>query len=321
MIIKKKNLYINVFIFFYVIFCVYMVGIKDPTIWKDYSVYLKYFNDAENSIYYIITNIQDPLFVLLMHFFTGLSNGFDIFLMFCAIVTLSLKFYAVSKATERFFIFIILYSSYLLCLHDYIQIRIALALSIFCFALYVCNGGLKVFLFSVSVFFHLSLIVPLMVYYLLRSKTVGYSRIFWSGPVIIAISLLVQRGAFFISRVEQYLELQKEGVGVDINMYSVLPFFQLIIVILVFFNKKYSAYKYTFEYVMAYVGVIIFYSTLSIPAVALRYFEISNFFFIILLSRLFFKSYYFIIIFLMYIVVGVKNYGQLLDIKMPFLTS
>lgn len=72
---------------------------------------------------------------------------------------------------------------------------------------------------------------------------------------------------------------------------------------------------------MAYVGVIIFYSTLSIPAVALRYFEISNFFFIILLSRLFFKSYYFIIIFLMYIVVGVKNYGQLLDIKIPFLTS
>lgn len=321
MIIKKKNFYINVFIIFYVIFCVYMVGIKDPNIWKDYNVYQKYFDDAGNGFFYIITNIQDPLFVLLMHSFTDLPNGFDTFLIFCATITLALKFYSVSKATEGFFLFIILYSSYLLCLHDYIQIRIALALSIFCFALYICNRRLKFFLFIVSVFVHLSLVVPLMIYYLLRMKKVGYEKIFWSGPIIVVFSLLIQRGAFFIARVEQYLELQKQGVGVDINMYSVLPFFQLATVFLVFFNKKYASYKYTFEYVMAYVGVIIFYSTLSIPAVALRYFEISNFFFIILLSRLFYKSYLFVIIFFMYIVVGVKNYGQLLDMKIPFLTS
>ena len=187
--------------------------------------------------------------------------------------------------------------------------------------MYVRKGWVQFLLFVVSIFVHLSLVVPLCIFCLVHAKRIGYKRIFWSGPAIIALSLLIQQGAVFISRVNQYLELQKQGIGVDINVYSVLPFFQLLTVLFVFFNKKLISYKYTFEFVMSYVGVIIFYSTLAIPAVALRYFEISNLFFIILLSRLFFKSYFFIAIFFMYIIVGIKNYGQLLDLNIPFLTS
>lgn len=319
MIIKRKNLYTNIFIIGYVIFCTFIVGIKTPEVWADYNVYQHYFDDSANSISYIITNTHDPLFALLMHFFSKIPNGFDIFLICCAATTLLLKFYSVSKVTEKFFLFIVLYSSYLLCLHDYIQIRVALALAFFCFSLYVCSGWTRVFLFLISIFIHLSLIVPLIVFYLLKSKSIGYQKVCWSAPIIISLSLLIQRGVISIARVNQYLELQMQGVGVDINVYSVLPFFQLITVLFIFFNKKYLSYKNTFEYVMAYVGVTIFYSTLSMPVVALRCFEISNLFFIILLSRLFFTSYY-SIIFFMYIVVGIKNYGQLLDINIPFLT-
>ncbi|ARI09499.1 MULTISPECIES: EpsG family protein [Klebsiella] len=322
MIIKKERLLTIIFIIIpYVLFCAYMVGIKDPLVWRDYGVYLNYFDDSANDIIYIITNIQDPVFVLLMHPFHSLAEGFDIFLFWCAIITLSLKIYSISLATQRFSFFLVLYSSYLLCLHDYIQIRIALALAIFCYAMYVRKGWVQFLLFVVSIFVHLSLVVPLCIFCLVHAKRIGYKRIFWSGPAIIALSLLIQQGAVFISRVNQYLELQKQGIGVDINVYSVLPFFQLLTVLFVFFNKKLISYKYTFEFVMSYVGVIIFYSTLAIPAVALRYFEISNLFFIILLSRLFFKSYFFIAIFFMYIIVGIKNYGQLLNLNIPFLTS
>lgn len=320
--IKKSNFIWNIVIFLYVLFCTYMVGVKDHDVWKDYFVYQKYFDDAANNIAYIIMNVQDPFFVIFMHPFTFMENGFDTFLIFCALITLTLKFFSIKKIADNYIIFIILYSSYLLCLHDYIQIRVALALGLFCFAMYSTdNKPVRRFLFLISLFFHFSMIVPIFISYATNSKVIGYRRVFLFAPSIIFFSFLIQRGAIFIDRVNQYLELQKEGIGTDINMYSVLPFIQLITIAFIFFNKKFNVYKNTYEFVMAYVGVIIFYSTLSIPAVALRYFEISNLFFIILLSRLFLKSYYFIFVFFVYIVVGIKNYGQLLDIKIPFLTA
>lgn len=112
MIIKKERLLTIIFIIIpYVLFCAYMVGIKDPLVWRDYGVYLNYFDDSANDIIYIITNIQDPVFVLLMHPFHSLAEGFDIFLFWCAIITLSLKIYSISLATQRFSFFLVLYSS------------------------------------------------------------------------------------------------------------------------------------------------------------------------------------------------------------------
>ncbi len=319
--INKNNFFRNAVITLYLIFCSYMVGVKNPDVWKDYFVYLKYFDDAKNNIFYILTNVQDPLFVILMHPFASVNNGFDVFLFSCAFITLSLKLFSIRRATEHFGVFIILYSAYLLCLHDYIQIRVALALAFFIFALYgVSNKVKKNIVFVIALFCHLSIIVPMLIYYACNSKVIGYKKVILLAPSIILFSFLIQRGAIFIDRVNQYLELQKDGIGIDINIFSTLPLVQLVTILIIIFSKKYENHKNTYEFVMAYVGVIIFYSTLSIPAVALRCFEISNVFFIVLLSRLLFKSYYFMLIFFIYIVIGIKNYGQLLDIKIPFLT-
>ncbi|HBW9906957.1 TPA: hypothetical protein MFX78_02300 [Klebsiella pneumoniae] len=137
-----------------------LVGIKDPDKWADYEVYLNYFNTSRiNTIHDIFVNIQDPFFVILNKPFTLVDEGFELFLLVCSAVTLTLKFLALKKSTDNFLILFILYSSYLLCLHDYIQIRIALSLAIMLFATYCVNSKLlKYSLFVVGTFIHLSVV-------------------------------------------------------------------------------------------------------------------------------------------------------------------
>lgn len=96
-----------------------LVGIKDPDKWADYEVYLNYFNTSRiNTIHDIFVNIQDPFFVILNKPFTLVDEGFELFLLVCSAVTLTLKFLALKKSTDNFLILFILYSSYLLCLHE-----------------------------------------------------------------------------------------------------------------------------------------------------------------------------------------------------------
>ncbi len=322
MIIKKSVLLKRMFLLIYIMACTYLIGVKDSTIWKDYYVYYKYFNDASiNDIPTIITSIQDPLFVLFMHPFSFLNTGFETFLIVCGFVTLFLKIYSISNATKNISIFLILYTSYLLCLHDYIQIRIALALAVLCYSIYSLNNGkVKFIFFVIAIFIHFSVIVPIALYYAVTTKWLGYKKLFLFSPFVIIVPMLLTSGVINIPRVNAYLTLQSEGIGVDINMFSILPFIQLLTVIYIFINKKLRENVYSLEYVISYIGIIIFYSTLSIPALALRYFEISNLFYIIMLSKLIKKSYFFILFFIVYILIGIKNYGMLLGFSVPLIS-
>ncbi|WP_124062152.1 EpsG family protein [Klebsiella pneumoniae] len=62
------------------------------------------------------------------------------FLFTIASVTLLIKIRALQNSTNNFLILLILYSSFLLCLHDYIQIRVSLAIAICAWAIYVSKA-------------------------------------------------------------------------------------------------------------------------------------------------------------------------------------
>lgn len=323
MTISFKGYLKFIFIITFVIICSYLVGIKDFNIWKDYYVYWNYFTNAQaNSISNIFKNIQDPFFVLSIKPFTVQRDGFANFLLVCALVTLSIKMFSISKATDNIYAFTLFYSSYLLCLHEYIQIRIALSLALFCFAIYAIpkKTSLKLLVFLVSILLHLSVIVPILVYIAVNHRFVGYRKFFLFSPIVLLLPTLIFSGIINIDRINNYLLLQSQGVGDTINMFSTLPFLQLVSIIFIYLNKKTRQYVFSYEYVMSFCGVAIFYSMLSIPVLALRYFEICNLFFLILLSKVYKKSLFFILCIVVYLIVGIKNYGQLLDIHIPFLT-
>lgn len=115
--------------FIFIPILIFLVGLKDNSIWLDYYVYVDYFNQASASSFNeIIFSLKDPFFLIINKFFSGF--GFNVFVFFCAASTLYLKFSAFAKSTHNIIALLFLYCSLYLFLHDYIQIRIALALAL-----------------------------------------------------------------------------------------------------------------------------------------------------------------------------------------------
>ncbi|MCQ0621764.1 EpsG family protein [Klebsiella pneumoniae] len=203
-----------------------LVGIKDPDKWADYEVYLNYFNTSKiNTIHDIFVNIQDPFFVILNKPFTLVDEGFELFLLVCSVVTLTLKFLALKKLTDNFLILFILYSSYLLCLHDYIQIRIALSLAIMLFAIYCVNSKLlKYSLFAAGTFIHLSVGIIVMVY--VFDRMFKEKRLYFFLFVIVGVifTQLISLGIIGGHRAELYAELARNKISYyDMNVFTTLP--------------------------------------------------------------------------------------------------
>ncbi|MCF6656085.1 EpsG family protein [Raoultella ornithinolytica] len=265
-----------------------LVGIKDPDKWADYEVYLNYFNTSRiNTIHDIFVNIQDPFFVILNKPFTLVDEGFELFLLVCSAVTLTLKFLALKKSTDNFLILFILYSSYLLCLHDYIQIRIALSLAIMLFATYCVNSKLlKYSLFAAGTFIHLSVGIIVMVY--VFDRMFKEKRLYFFLFVIVGVifTQLISLGIIGGHRAELYAELARNKISYyDMNVFTTLPILQSVGLLYMFFKYKNKALN--FEFYMALFGVIIFYLLHSIPVIASRTFDITMVFYLILLSRYF----------------------------------
>lgn len=277
-----------IFVLYIVPLLVFIVGIKDPLRWADYEVYLNYFTTSKiNSIHDIFTNIQDPFFVVLNKPFTNVNGGFEAFLITCSTVTLTLKFLALKKSTDNFIVLFTLYISYLLCLHDYIQIRIALALAIMLFATYcVDNKTIKYSMFAAGTLIHLSVGIIVMVYFF--DKLFKEKRLYFFLFVIAGVlfTQLISLGIIGGHRAELYAELARNKISYyDMNVFTTLPILQSIGLLYMFF--KYKNRALTFEFYMALFGVIIFYLLHSIPVIASRTFDITMVFYIIMLSRYF----------------------------------
>lgn len=269
----------------------FLVGIKDQNIWPDYEVYLNYYKTSSiNTIHDIFFNIQDPFYVILNKPFSGMDNGFEAFLLTCSFITISLKILALKKSTDNFPILLILYISYLLCLHDYIQIRIALSISLMLFAVYCVEKNLiKYAIFSIGCLIHLSAGIIVIVY--VFDMFFKRKRVYFFLFVIIAIifTQLISLGILGGHRAELYAELARNKISYyDMNVFTTIPILQSIGLVYMFY--KYKAEALNFEYYISLFGVIVFYLLSSIPVIASRTFDITLVFYIILLSRYFRKD-------------------------------
>ncbi|WP_411841693.1 EpsG family protein [Raoultella terrigena] len=295
-------------------FLTYVVGDKNIYQWNDYFTYLNYYNFAtDNEISNVFKQGMDPLFIILMKPFTGIQDGFSIFVIVCAYFTLTLKISALRNSTDNFFILFILYSSYLLCLHDYVQIRISLALALMAFGIYTADSrGSKFFLFLLAIFIHLTSVFIVITY--IAYHFLGFRKFIILTFFSVLFPSLLSMGIISNARLSTYVELaSNKEKYYQINIFSSQPILQIIGIIAISIDHKTRAYVKSYEFCMSVLGVLLFYAFSAVPVLSFRLFELTMFFYTILLSRCFKKSVVVMAISLLYVLVGLKNmfYGEM----------
>jgi len=257
-------------------FIVFLVGIKDPFIWRDYIVYLNYYNYANSySFKEIFLNVQDPFFTALNKVLIFFGADFYWVCIWIAIITIYIKFYAFRKINRDFYIFLILYSSLTLGLQDYMQVRVALALSILLFSIYCLkNKILKTLALLLCLLFHVSVIIviiPYLSYLLLKNRSI----FFYVYILIISATLLfLNKLLEGWSRFDQYLDSHQYY-----NPFASIPLLQIITFLYLFIKYKDKAIN--LEAYVTITGLSAYYFLYLTPAVATRYMEITTIFFII----------------------------------------
>ncbi|MEC5317849.1 EpsG family protein [Brenneria populi subsp. brevivirga] len=306
---NKKEI-IPFFLLYMVIvpFFTYLVGYKDLDNWIDNPTYQNYFFLAQyNNVIEIIKNGVDPLFLMLMRPFTVIKDGYGLFLLICAYVTLNLKFIGLRRSTNNFPILLVLYASYLLCLHDYVQIRIALSMAFVTLGIYLSKTKKSLFIFFiVAILVHVTslfVILPFLFYKKFGAK---------SCVLLIAFSfflpMLFFSGLIKNARLETYIELAKyKEQYATANVFASQPILQMFGLIYIYINSKLRKYTTQYEYIFSVLGVLCFYLFIQVPVLSFRLFELTMFFYIIILSRLFFSSKVIMLICLLYVFVGLKN--------------
>lgn len=314
---RKDALVVLKFILVYVFIIpllVLLVGDKNPLRWVDYDTYVNYFEIAKGRDFLGIFQYgQDPFFVTLMKPFTLLTNGFLYFTVFCAFVTLLIKYSVLRRTFDNKIILFILYSSYFLCLHDYIQIRVSLALAFVLYSIYcVKNRNFQILLFIVGALIHLSVVFPIAVYaFTLKFK--GRKKIPFF-MIMLILPYVIFSGVIHNVRLETYMMMVKYKENYyQANLFASQPIIQSFTVLYIMLNKKLREYcQYRFEYMFSCAGIIAFYSMFKVPVLSFRFYEMTMLFFYIMLSQVFKKSKVIMFVYLLLILLGLKQmfYGE-----------
>lgn len=309
LVVRKSNLWDFFLLYIAIIpLLTYLVGYKNLNYWIDNQTYQNYFFLAKyNSYIEIIKNGVDPLFIMFMKIFSLFDDGYTGFLLVCAFITLVFKFSGLKNSTNNFIVLLILYSSYLLCLHDYVQIRIALSMAFVAFGVYSAKSKVTILIcFFIATLMHVTSIFVILPY-------IFYARFGARWFAIVVISSLFLPMLFFSgiiknARLETYIELAKyKEQYATANIFATQPILQILGLLYIYISPKLKDNIRSFEYLFSVLGVLFFYMFIQVPVLSFRLFEITMFFYIILLSRVFFSSKIIMIICCLYVLVGIKN--------------
>ena len=261
-IITDFNLkYKNVLFVIIILFLVFFAGLRSDSSDRDYQHYLQMFDEAPNIN-------AEPFFVLISGIIKNTIGNVPIvlFLVFSSL-SLIIKFFAIKKLTDYWFISIFIYFSYYYILHDLTQIRVGVAsafLLLLVFPIYDRCFTKFLIICLLASCFHYSAIVFLFLWFLkkgLNKKTLflmiplGYVLYFINfNPVIsIPIGNISDKLNVYNALMEEYSERQ------NINVFNL--FFLLKILIYYFLLFKYNSWKHLSKYsslILSIFGISIF---------------------------------------------------------------
>jgi EpsG family len=225
-----------------------------------------------------------------------------------ALAAILIKLTALRQQRLDIAVLLLLYSSYLFWLHDYVQIRFSLALAMLLYAIYGRLPWLRALLLLAAPLAHVAVLVA----------TAVYSAVRW--PRIAALVVVIAAGLAFVlpavqnaifdlalASVDVYLELMAQGQMDSLNPWAVMPLLQTATLIAMLPSYARLGPPGRREYAMAVIGSLSFYALWAWPVFAFRFHEMFIVFFIVLCARLWKASLVVRILIVAYAFIGVRT--------------
>lgn len=210
-----------------------LAGFQDINVSKDYFNY----QYAFDTVYYITNNplfflAYEPGFIAIVVFFRTLfhSNYGVAIMLFYALTSLIIKFFAIKRLSINPYLSILFYYSYFFLFHEMTQIRIALASAFFIISLFAFLKGKKMTFIALILFatlFHYSAFFYLL---LLLFNTKNLNKNFYLGVLLLSIVLGIIRlpllnplgnfdASYFSGKLDNYIQMSENG-SVPLNVFN-----------------------------------------------------------------------------------------------------
>lgn len=282
-------------------------GLKPIGISADIRNYELLYNASAINSWKTIFSEGDFGYFALAKFAASIGWSFDVFAFAIAAITCILLFIVAKRLDTNRPVLVAAYASYLFWLHEYTQIRIAAAMAIGLFAIYVARPSVKWPLLVLAVLLHNSFVLLIGAYMLVRVRRIDVlvglvilSLILFLGPLSASLGALIQR-------VVNYRDLASTGQFTSINLFSLMPLVQIAGVGCAVWHFRQLTPNAREETVFSAAGVVAFYAMSSVPVLAFRTFELFMPFFVILLSRLWRISIISRCVVLIWILLGLRS--------------
>lgn len=283
-----------------------LAGLKPLGISRDLDNYRILFEWVTEADWSELLTANDPLYHAAARLIWMMGGGFTTFMLVVAFATCTAKAVAFKELDANRCVLLLLYSSYLFWLHEYTQVRLALALGLVLFGMYrPSRSSWILFIFAALVHGSTLLIVAL---HMARNYQRAATLIIVIGLMLIFMTGYAEDAyVTAITRVTVHLNLLEAGEVAEINLFSLLPLIQGAILLASLRHlSKLPAMGHE-EFGLSCLGFASFYALSFIPVLAFRVHELLIPFFLIFVSRVWRHSKLVQLGGVLYVLVGIRT--------------
>lgn len=274
------------------IFFVLLIVLRPSTL-PDYGSYYDF---------YTRSNLNHESFEFFSHIIRIISPGWYFFLFIFALLSISLKLYAIKLNTDKHILAILTYISTSFVLHDFIQIRVSCAIGIIWVALYYLTRRkilIYLILISLASLFHVSSMVFFPMVILKADKI---NKFFWFLLIVLSYLLAIFNidliGLFLsllkfdnhiINKVTIYYKLAQDLKVTHgyVNIFAVNQLIKIIIFVLVLIKfHKFDKNKILLIKIYT-IGICVLPIFSNVSAISLRFSELLTSVIVFILPDLF----------------------------------
>ena len=283
-----------------------LAGLKPLGISRDLDNYQVVFEWAVQADWSELLAANDPLYHAASRLIWMMGGGFTTFMLVIAFATCTAKAAAFEGLDADRGVLLLMYFSYLFWLHEYTQVRLALALGLVLFAMYR-PSRFSWMVFIVAALVHGS---TLLIVALHMAKHYQRAAVL---TIVICLALLFLTGyaedayLIAITRVTVHLDLLDAGEVAEINIFSLLPLIQGVILLASVRHLSKLPAMGREEFGISCLGFASFYALSFVPVLAFRVHELLIPFFLVLVSRVWRHSKLVQLGGILYILVGIRT--------------
>ena len=285
---------------------IYLAGYKPIGISADLHNYELLYGIAGATDWFTLRNASDPAYYMLSKFVAEWGLSFEQFALIIAAITCAMKIRIAQSLDTNRIVFGALYMSYLFWLHEYTQIRLAIALAFVLWGIYKPSRLMPLFLL-VGMLLHSSTAMIVILYLICRFPLYGTISAFAVVVSYFTSPALRQFAESAANKVLIYQDLVNLGQFSEINIFNLLTMTQVATMMIALPFLKGMTKMHLFEVVTSIAGVIMFYVFRDNPVVAFRTNELSIPFFEIFLARMWSRHPVFKGLAAIYFVIGLRS--------------